>query len=1116
MTLLEQSVKRASFFVRSRAYVLAFLIPGVILFAAYILFEVYPFGEKSVLSLDLNAQYVYYYDYIYDVLAGKESIFYCWSRNLSGEFAGIIGYYLASPFNWLVWIYPRTMITEGLLTMMVAKAASAGLTMSILLKKQRGYSDLTSVLFSVMFALCGFFVVQTMNPMWLDGLIGLPLVVMGIERICDSRKFVLYVLSLVYVFVANFYIGYMIGIFSALYFVYYVVSNRSGKVRGASTVLVYGFASAAAILMSGFILLPVYKSLSNGKFTFSVPDYTPVENFNISDIFIKLFPTTYDTVRMEGLPILYCGTLALVFAVVYFASAKFRARERIAGGALIGVLVLSMYIRPIDMLWHGGQMPNWLPYRYSFLVIFLLIIFGAQAFDKIKVVRPRTIGFSFVLLLGVLLYSDLSEGGEYFDTNLIIVIPLLLLTIFCIVAYCLRKYGSQKFMKFSVAAMVCLEALLNTVMTLNDMDEDITFSTRSSYLGTIPYSRKITEAIHELDDGFYRMEKTYHRCVNDPIALRMYGLSHSSSTLNAKAISLLGSLGFTAREHYTRYDGATMLTDDIFGVKYVLSQYRCYVPYNDIVPIENELGVTVYENADALPIAYLADSDIIDFSCEEYSPFIVQNKLAAMLSGNKALTVFRPLPNSSIIFSSSNVTNGVTTDAHNSYRKIDEDSEAWISYEITMPADGAIYMYLPTDYERETQLYINEQYLSNYYLYENYSIEYLGTYSEGETFSLQINLLQDALFFKSAQFYYIDNASLQRFNDIMTEMNAETTVTRDSGSHLTIEVNAENDCALFTTIPYEEGWTAYIDGKQVDAGDIESTMEGALMCFNVSSGKHTIVLEFVPAGLKLGLVFTASGTLLFVIMILISVEVKCRRKALAAKAEEQSGNAPQSEPEPAIIPAAEQSAEDDPFKVFDQFPAENIGDIPEYESSFEGAAESADEPQNAGLAAENVPRSGACVGEGMTNTHEENPFAAFDENSADLAEDISYEDIVDGKEPVVKPQEEMPSDNPLKTLETAAEDVSRKSANDGNASSVKPQEAMPAGKPLAAVEDISYENIESDEITFAKRQHKYARDDEPLDPLSPDGISYEDIFPDGPIIPEVLAEQSEEQSNKKM
>lgn len=879
------------FIVTNYAYILSFLIPPVILFLSYIVFGVYPFGERSVLSLDLNAQYVYYFDYMHDVFTGDESLFYSWSRNLSGEFAGIIGYYLASPFNLLVWMLPRKFITEGLLIMMLAKAGASGLAMCFLLKKGRGYSNTTTVAFSCMHALCGFFVVQTMNPMWLDGLVALPLVVWGVERICSKRRFKLYIFSLVYVFVANFYIGYMVGIFSALYFLYYLASGKGAKDTweyfGAT--IMYGASSVTAILMSGFMILPVYKSLANGKFEFSTPDYTPVENFNIADIFIKLFPSTYDTVRMEGLPILYCGTLALVFAVVYFMSRNISVRERISGGILLGILVLCMYVRPADMMWHGGQMPNWLPYRYSFMVSFLLILFGAQVFDRLEKVRAKTIGTAFFVLLGVLLLCDKQAGNEWYDMTLIILIPLVVLVLMCIFAYRLKETKYKKTFSVILTVLVCGELFMNTAMSLFDMHEDIVFSDRSTYRGDIPFTRKITEQIHELDDSFYRMEKTFHRCVNDPIALRMYGMSHSSSTLNAKSIKLLDTLGFSSREHYTRYDGATMFTDDVFGVKYVLSKYKCYVPYNDTVDIENEIGVTVYENNDSLGIAYLAHKDIVGFSYAESSPFIAQNKLAAMLSGNKAMTMFRPIDE--LEFDSENITAGTTTDGHYSYTRRRDGEEAWVSYNITLPENGAVYMFLPTDYEREVYLYVNDQYLSNYFQYENHSIEYLGTYEEGETFNLRLKLLDDSdkLYYKSAQFYYIDPESLARFQEIMGGWNAETEVIRNSGHHLTINVNAAEDTALFTTIPYEEGWTAYVDGVQTE---LSSALSESLITLELEEGQHTIELKFFPAGLKSGIILTVSGMALLVIMILVSMEIK-RRDSLrqTEKAERQGDGA---------------------------------------------------------------------------------------------------------------------------------------------------------------------------------------------------------------------------------
>ena len=82
--------------IRNKFYLIAFFIPVALTYLAYALFGISPFGEESVLCLDLNGQYVYYFESLRDAFWGDGSIFYNWSRNLSGNFMGIIGYYLAS------------------------------------------------------------------------------------------------------------------------------------------------------------------------------------------------------------------------------------------------------------------------------------------------------------------------------------------------------------------------------------------------------------------------------------------------------------------------------------------------------------------------------------------------------------------------------------------------------------------------------------------------------------------------------------------------------------------------------------------------------------------------------------------------------------------------------------------------------------------------------------------------------------------------------------------------------------------------------------------------------------------------------------------------------------
>lgn len=862
-----------AFIIKNRSYILSFIIPAVLLFVSYMLFGVYPAGKRSVLALDLNAQYVYYYDYMYDVFAGKESLFYCWSRTFSGEFFGTFAYYLASPFNFIVWLFPREALTEGLLTMLLVKAAAGGLCCAFLLKKQRGFSDFTVILFSVMFALSGYFAAHSINPMWLDGMIALPLVVMGVERVCDKKGFLLYTLSMLYVLVSNYYIGYMVGIFSAFYFVYYIASGRTSEpsARGVGkAVVVYGVSSAAAILMSCWIVVPVYKSLQMGKLGFGSNDFSPAENFNITDALIKLFPGTFDTIRPEGLPMMYCGTLALIFAVIYFTLKKIPLRQRISGGALLGFVLLSMYIKPVDMLWHGGTVPIWMPYRYAFLAVFLLDMFGAEAFESIMQVKRKTLGAVFLSLLGLLLIADHYAGSEHFNTTLIIIIPIVILSIITGAVLLYKVHRGHSSMKLTLLILLCAELLVNNTVTFVRMNKDVVYSDRETYLGEIPETRREVNEIKAVDDSFYRMEKTFHRCVNDPMAAGMYGMSHSTSAFNAKAIKLAKTLGFGAREHYSRYDGATLLTDDILGIKYVLTKNDILSQYEDALDVPSYNGIKVYVNEDALGLAYLADAGVIGCTVEDKSPFAAQQRLAARLSGNID-RIFLTIDDYATDLSNLNA--GSTTDKHISYKKRLANDAAYVRYLVTVRQSGKYYVYLPTLYERECRLYVNGEYVKNYFENENHSIAYLGDFELGETFEVKFELVKNEVFFETPIFCVLNEDGLADFREKMRSMNEDTVVTRTGRSELSITVNADEDRALFTTIPYEEGWTATIDGEPAE---IQTAVNQTLLCLSVPSGRHTIELKFRPAGMKNGLILTACGAVLFAMMIVLGVLKKPR------------------------------------------------------------------------------------------------------------------------------------------------------------------------------------------------------------------------------------------------
>lgn len=104
----------------STTYLLwAFFLPAALMFAIYAALGTYPFGESSVLVLDLNGQYVFFFEALRDLVYGEGDFLYSFGRALGGEFMGIYAYYLASPLSYIVCLFPKHAILEALYTMFV-------------------------------------------------------------------------------------------------------------------------------------------------------------------------------------------------------------------------------------------------------------------------------------------------------------------------------------------------------------------------------------------------------------------------------------------------------------------------------------------------------------------------------------------------------------------------------------------------------------------------------------------------------------------------------------------------------------------------------------------------------------------------------------------------------------------------------------------------------------------------------------------------------------------------------------------------------------------------------------------------------------------------------------
>lgn len=867
---------------------LCFAVPAAIMLLIYLAMGHHPIADGSVLVLDLNAQYVYFYEALRDFVWGDGSLLYSFSRSLGGEFVGIYAYYVASPLSYIVAIFPKSMMLEALLTIMVVKTGLCGLSFGFYLHKHSSkINKFTVIIFSAMYALSAYAVVYQNNIMWIDALFWLPILTYGIERLIKRGRFKLFVISLAAMMMSHYYIGYMLCwyVLFCFFFTYFKDSDRTlinplgEKKHFIKSLLRIGIFSALAIGIAAFMIGGAYYSLQFGKTTFTEPDWAIEARFDFLDLLPKFLPGAYDTVMHEGLPLLYCGVLTLFMMPIYFMAKKVTSREKVFYASFILLYILLMMINPTDLIMHGFQAPNCLNYRYSFIISFLMLYIAYKGFCELREHSPKVIlGTGAALIFTIFILQKFEypnftlQDGEYFEYGYVLhklplfqVILLSILVIFVIGAVLCYYIKAKKTQLVSAVLLgaVCLELFGNGIVLIASLGCDVGYSSYSSYVDYFKNLRPIVDTVKESDKGFYRMEKTTHRCTNDNMALGIKGLSNSTSTLNSKVIAMLGYLGYYADSHWTQYVGGTILADSLFGIKYVVSNTEN--EYNKESLALNELMdkyytlyaedeyYYAYQNPYALSIAYGVDSAIKDlefYNEFDYTttsggvknPFEVQNLLLNKMFGVTEMPIyyFDPIE----INRSENISSPVGSVGGGMEYSISADPENPVDFTFAVKKTGPLYMYIPSGYERNFTVYMNGEHYVDSGDYNR--IIYLGYYTAGQEVTVSLKLDEGNLyFFKNTNYFY--TLDVEAFADAISKL-AETNYIIDessSDSHITGTIStSKEDQMILTTIPYDAGWIVKVDGKTVET---YATLGETLMAFDIDlSGNHTLEMTYMP------------------------------------------------------------------------------------------------------------------------------------------------------------------------------------------------------------------------------------------------------------------------------
>ncbi len=365
----------------------AFFLPATIFILYYAIQGISPFGDMNLITVDLRAQYIPFLAELREKILSGESLFYSWRGALGSNFYVMWAYYLASPFNILVLLFPVHKLADCAFIIIVLKIGMLGLSFQTMLHRVFRTQHPLSVAFATSYALSNFVIAYSWNLMWMDGLIFLPFVIGGLIHFIREKKPLPYLAALMLALVTNYYTAYFIGVFTALFLGIAIAQFDEGsmceKLKTAGKVFVL---SIASFCLAAFVLLPVVFGLSDSYA--SVYQVPPTTFFKENAWATFLQPCLIQKPHvLYGSPNIYCGLLPLLLIPVFLRKAPLKRGIRWAYIGLIVFLFASFLIRPLDYFWHGFHHPTGMEYRYAFLFVFLMLFTAWQALPSLHEIK---------------------------------------------------------------------------------------------------------------------------------------------------------------------------------------------------------------------------------------------------------------------------------------------------------------------------------------------------------------------------------------------------------------------------------------------------------------------------------------------------------------------------------------------------------------------------------------------------------------------------------------------------------------------------------------------------------------------------------------------------------
>ncbi len=841
-------------------YILSTGIPALFMLGVWIFVKV-GFGGKSLIIVDGLHQYMPFFADYYRKLKEGSSWFYSFHEGMGTNFLSLWSYYLASPFNILILLFPKSQLNTAVSLIVSIKIVLSGWTFAYaaLHRSRVKYQHPCVIPLAVAYAISNYVVGYYWNVMWMDCIFIFPLIILGFDYLVEKKDARLYILTLFYALFCNYYIGFMICLFLVLWALLY--SYRSLRDMGR-TAWLFTVSSLLAGGMAAVILVPAYMGImqtASAKRT--LPGWDQYGSYwdILQAHFIGCEPINNQT--DDGGVNLYCGMFALLLAFVYIFSRQFGLREKIKYLFLLCLMLVSFNTEILNYIWHAFHNQYGIPNRFSFLYIFLLLWMSYEVllrYRRISVVEHCLASVA-VMALSVFCYAQADERLEKVCYLLVIALAVFYLVLFLIYHF-REKQG--KIWRVVLAGAMTAEITAGAAYgwSCNGSIEV------ERYFSDTETMRQIVADLYAEDDGFYRMELGNTRMLDEPTWHDLRCVTLFGSTAQGDMVKAMGRLGFYTGANEYLYCGATPLTNAVTAVRYVM--YRDGDFNNNMLTYKDTVdNIAIYENPYALPIGFGVKKELTDMDAIS-TYFNVQNDFARTATG-----ITSPLF-TEIELELSAVGTGCAASVSGNEISYTNDGMGTPTVQMSFMVKKNMDLYLDISggNVKQIKLFIDDRQVADD-RYQNQAF-HIGCLTEGQTVMLEYefndNQTDSGVITLHAAEFHPDV-----WEDVYAKLRQyPLEVDAHGDGYLEGTVEADEDQVLFLSVPYDTGWSVTVDGKETEAKKVLN----AFMALELSAGSHKIVMRYISPGFYTGLLITGVSLLLFLVLWLFTIRYKKRQK----------------------------------------------------------------------------------------------------------------------------------------------------------------------------------------------------------------------------------------------